>query len=291
MVRSGSCGCRATTTATRSNSSDAQNKVRQHVQHAAQFGLNWLAITNPGRVAHEKVSIDKIHPDILAAHRAVPQVLTFQGLEWDIPAAEHGTVTFAPTRQETALLHEFERQFDGVVNATTASSAANEARSVVAIRWLGRQVAAGRTPIALFLANHPARRGFDSPTRSALGATPTRPWRWAWRAHPAIRQPGSPAALSWGRAGSRSSRCWPACEPAARSWSTATSSTPRTCRCGLPGGTGPARSARRSRPQGRQGRADRQDRAHLQAQLPRRHPTACSRGRDRRARDRTRWRP
>lgn len=103
--------------------------------------------------------------------------------------------------------------------------------------------------------------------------------------------PGSAAARSWGRAGSRSSRCWPACEPAARSWSTATSSTPRTCRCGLPGGTGPARSARRSRPQGRQGRADRQDRAHLQAQLPRRHPTACSRGRDRRARDRTRWRP
>src|SRR6266540_559465 len=177
MVRSGSCGCRATTTATRSNSSDAQNKVRQHVQHAAQFGLNWLAITNHGRVAHEKVSIDKIHPDILAARRAVPHVLTFQGLEWDIPAAEHGTVTFAPTRQETALLHEFERQFDGVVNATTASSAANEARSVVAIRWLGRQVAAGRTPIALFLANHPARRGFDSPTRSALGATPTRPAR------------------------------------------------------------------------------------------------------------------
>src|SRR6266508_1382698 len=37
-----------------------------------------------------------------------------------------------------------------------------------------------------------SRQARISPTRSALGATPTRPWRWAWRAHPAIRQPGSP---------------------------------------------------------------------------------------------------
>ncbi len=96
-------------------------------------------------------------------------------MEWNIPAAEHGTVMFAPTTQETALLHEFERRFDGMVNATTASTPANEAQAVAAIRWLGAQVSARRTPIALFLANHPARRGLDSPheIRAWRDADPT----------------------------------------------------------------------------------------------------------------------
>jgi PHP domain len=146
-------------------SSDAQYKTSQQVQHAAQFGLSWLAITDHGRDAHEKVAIDKIHPDLLGARHDVPQVLTFQGLEWNIPAAEHGTVMFAPASQETALLHEFERQFDGVVTATTASTAANEARAVEAIRWLGDQVAAGRTPDRAVFGQPPGQAGLRLPAR------------------------------------------------------------------------------------------------------------------------------
>ena len=46
----------------------------------------------------------------------------FQGLEWNIPAAEHGTVFVHPGRNEVAVLKEFENAFDGVVNSTTAST-------------------------------------------------------------------------------------------------------------------------------------------------------------------------
>ena len=43
------------------------------------------------------------------------ETLVFQGLEWNIPAAEHGTVFVHPGSNEVAVLKEFENAFDGVV--------------------------------------------------------------------------------------------------------------------------------------------------------------------------------
>jgi hypothetical protein len=39
----------------------------------------------------------------------------YQGSEWNIPAAEHGTVFVHPGRNEVALLKEFENSYDGSV--------------------------------------------------------------------------------------------------------------------------------------------------------------------------------
>jgi len=157
-------------------SSDAMYTVGQQVGHASRYGLDWVVITDHGRVAHEKVGIDKTRPGILAARAGFPQMLVYQGLEWNIPGAEHGTVFMAPSADEVALLHEFERMFDGVVVYGAAASApSSEPLAVAGIRYLAAQVAAGRTPSALFLANHPARRGLDAPheIRNWIDADPT----------------------------------------------------------------------------------------------------------------------
>ncbi len=145
-------------------SSDGQYTVSQQVAHASQYGLQWMVITDHGRVAHEKVGIDKTRPGILQARADFPAMLVYQGLEWNIPGAEHGTVFMAPSDAEVALLHEFERMFDGVVVFGAAASApSSEPLALDGIRYLAAQVRAGRTSSALFLANHPSRRGLDAP--------------------------------------------------------------------------------------------------------------------------------
>jgi hypothetical protein len=144
-------------------SPDGLYTVRMQVEEARRNGVNWMVITDHGTDAHARIGVDKVNPDILTARNELRDMLVFQGLEWNIPAAEHGTVFVAPNSNELAVLKEFEQQFDGSINKWSANSAANEQHAVEGIKWLGQQMLSGRTPSALFLANHPARNGIDSP--------------------------------------------------------------------------------------------------------------------------------
>ncbi|WP_139977584.1 PHP domain-containing protein [Nocardioides litoris] len=144
-------------------SSDAQYRVIDQAQHAAAYGLDWLVITDHGGATHARIGVDKVNPEIVAARRELPDTLVFQGLEWNIPAAEHGTVFVAPGPNEVAVLKQFENEYDGSVKGASGSSPANEALAVAGVQWLGQQVDRKRVTDALFLANHPARNGIDSP--------------------------------------------------------------------------------------------------------------------------------
>jgi hypothetical protein len=144
-------------------SSDAQYRVIDQVRHANAYGLDWMVITDHGSVTHAKIGVDKVNPDIVAARGEVPDTLVFQGFEWNIPAAEHGTVFVHPGKNEVAVLKEFENTFDGVVTNTTASTPANEALAISGVHFLASAVTNRRVQDALFLANHPARKGIDSP--------------------------------------------------------------------------------------------------------------------------------
>lgn len=144
-------------------SPDGQYRVSDQVGHAAQYGLDWMVVTDHGSEAHAKLGVEKVNPDIVAARRAHRDMLVFQGLEWNIPAAEHGTVFVAPGRHEVDVLKQFENGYDGGVRGATASTPANEALAIAGLGFLADQVAEGRTDDALMLANHPARKGIDSP--------------------------------------------------------------------------------------------------------------------------------
>jgi hypothetical protein len=136
------------------------------VGQAARHRIDWLVITDHGRVAHEKVAIDRTLADVIATRFAYPSMLLYQGLEWNIPGAEHGTIFFAPGPNEAALLHTFEKSFDGVVvygSGATKNAPAVEAKAVEGLRWMNDQLNAGRSAAGLFLANHPSRRGLDAP--------------------------------------------------------------------------------------------------------------------------------
>jgi hypothetical protein len=144
-------------------SGDAVYRVIDQVRHAQAYGLDWMVITDHGSVQHAKIGVEKVHPDIVAARAELPGMLVFQGLEWNIPAAEHGTIIVTPGRDDVAVLKEFENAYDGTVTDTGASTPANEAHAIAGLNFLADAVRNHRVDQALFLANHPARRGVDSP--------------------------------------------------------------------------------------------------------------------------------
>jgi PHP domain-containing protein len=155
-------------------SGDGQYPVSAQVAKAKKHGLDWMVITDHGGVAHQKFSIDQVTPDIEKARRANRDILVYQGLEWNIPGAEHATVFLPPDRDTVDILRAFEAGYDGGVLSTPvanggkgliarATSADGEPYALAALRYLESQVLSGRTEIALMFANHPARRGVDSP--------------------------------------------------------------------------------------------------------------------------------
>ena len=156
-------------------SSDAQYRVIDQAKHGQAYGLDWLVITDHGSNAHAKIGVEKVNPDILNTRSALPELLTFQGLEWNIPGAEHATVFVHPGRNEVDVLKRFELAYDGSQLPATNTNEQNEAAAIAGIQFLGEQVRARKVEGALFLANHPARRGIDSPheIRNWRDADPT----------------------------------------------------------------------------------------------------------------------
>jgi hypothetical protein len=146
------------------HSSDGMYRPHDQAFAAARYGLDWIVITDHGSVGHAKFGVEKVNPDIRAARAALKNLLVFQGLEWNIPAAEHATVIVAPGDNEVAVLKAFENGYDGVVKGATASSAANEALAIQGLKFLAAQIGAkSGVDDAVMLANHPARKGIDSP--------------------------------------------------------------------------------------------------------------------------------
>jgi PHP domain-containing protein len=144
-------------------SSDGMYRVIDQAHHAAANGLDWLVITDHGGATHARIGVDLVNPQIKAARAELKDTLIFQGLEWNIPAAEHGTVFVAPGSREVEVLKQFENGYDGSVKNAGANTPANEQLALDGIQWLGQQVDQRRVADALFLANHPARNGIDSP--------------------------------------------------------------------------------------------------------------------------------
>ncbi|NGO15544.1 PHP domain-containing protein [Streptomyces sp. HC44] len=144
-------------------SNDGKYRVSDQVRQGARHGLDWMVITDHGNVTHAKIGVEKVNPDIVEARDTYEDTLVFQGLEWNIPAAEHGTVFVHPGKNEVAVLKQFETDYDGSVKGASDSTPANEALAIAGLNFLAEQVQRRKVKDILMLANHPARKGIDSP--------------------------------------------------------------------------------------------------------------------------------
>jgi hypothetical protein len=144
-------------------SHDAKYDFSQLALRGSQFGLDWMAFTEHSNFGHaDKGALAEL-AEILKARAENPRMLVFQGLEWYIPAAEHGTVLVAPGPNEAELLRRFERDWDGKLTSRAGNTPENEAHAVSALQWLAEQKRTGFVDDVLMFANHPSRLGIDSP--------------------------------------------------------------------------------------------------------------------------------
>ncbi|XVX21446.1 histidinol-phosphatase [Actinomycetota bacterium] len=176
------------------HSHDGHYTVAEQVSRGAGFGLGWMVITDHGGKEHARIGVERVNPEIRAARERHRAVRLFQGLEWNIPAADHGTVFVHPGAGEVAVLRAFEQAHDGAVLRAADSSAANEALAVKGVHYLRSAVSDKRVRDALMFANHPARLGLDAPHE-------VRAWRDAasgiavgWEAAPGHQAGGIPTA-------------------------------------------------------------------------------------------------
>ncbi|KOV65954.1 histidinol phosphatase [Streptomyces sp. AS58] len=184
-------------------SSDGKYRVVDQVRQGARYGMDWLVITDHGSATHARIGVEKVNPDIQRARAAHEDTLVFQGLEWNIPAAEHGTVFVHPGQNEVSVLKQFETDYDGSVKGAGGNSPANEALAVAGLAFLSDQVERRKVKDALMLANHPARRGVDSPheIRAWRDATPvSHQIAVGFEGAPGHQAAGLPAPLGPGRA-------------------------------------------------------------------------------------------
>ncbi|MBZ9642318.1 PHP domain-containing protein [Streptomyces sp. PSKA30] len=184
-------------------SNDGKYRVVDQVRQGAKHGMDWLVITDHGNATHAKIGVEKVNPDIREARDAYEDTLVFQGLEWNIPAAEHGTVFVHPGKNEVSVLKQFETDYDGSVKGASDSTPANEALAVAGLAFLSDQVRRRKVKDALMLANHPARRGVDSPheIRAWRDATPaSHQIAVGFEGAPGHQAAGIPAPLGMGRA-------------------------------------------------------------------------------------------
>lgn len=151
-------------------SHDAKYGFVQSVNRGEQFGLDWIVFAEHSNFGHANAGgAQREHDEIVKARKENPRVLIFQGLEWYIPAAEHATVMVAPGPNDVSLLTQFELAYDGKLNGLTVgkpgdpATAANEAKALAGIRWLGQKKREGFVDDVLVVANHPSRLGIDSP--------------------------------------------------------------------------------------------------------------------------------
>src|SRR2546423_14775778 len=108
--------------------------------------------TDAGPPAHEKPAADPTKANPAPARHRHPEILLWHGMEWNVPGAEHATVFFAPGANEASLLRTFEHDHDSRLQDDGSSSPENEARALMAVRWLKQNT---RDPIVVV--NHPTR--------------------------------------------------------------------------------------------------------------------------------------
>ncbi len=151
-------------------SHDAKYAMTTILDNAQRFGVGAIVFTEHSNFGHANTGgIFNAAREIEVARRARPDLMVFQGLEWYIPAAEHGTVIVAPGPQTMQVIRRFELLYDGKLNKwdkpdpATDQAAEFLQHAVDGIRWLAQQREAGLIDDVLVMANHPCRLGIDSP--------------------------------------------------------------------------------------------------------------------------------
>lgn len=130
---------------------DSSYTRTDNAKAAKEHGLAWMVHTDHGGPNHSLVTRDHAFPELLAARKAVPQLIQFHGMEFDVPAGEHASLIFAPGAQEAAQQFEVEQRFNRREPLDPSTRDSGE-QMIAALRHLQ-----GLQPQPLMFINHPSR--------------------------------------------------------------------------------------------------------------------------------------
>lgn len=129
---------------------DSPYSRSHNASQAKAFGLRWMVHTDHGGPGHSLVTRDQAYPALLRARADVPEVMQFNGMEFDVPAGEHASLIIAPGPQERDQLFIAERDFSR--SEPLQGSRDTEEQMQAALAYL-REL----TPAPLMFINHPSR--------------------------------------------------------------------------------------------------------------------------------------
>lgn len=131
---------------------DAWYTVLHNAQRARQFGLDWMVVTDHGGPGHSQLNFEKAWPDVVAARAALPDLVLFYGMEFDVPGGEHASLILPIDSAEREMLRQIEAGF-GKREAFPSDPARNtKSRMIEALRFM-----AGFPEAPIIIANHPSR--------------------------------------------------------------------------------------------------------------------------------------
>lgn len=140
----------STTPPTPVRGGDSSYSRSHNALQAKSFGLRWMVHTDHGGPGHSAVTRDHAYPALLRARAEVPEVIQFNGMEFDVPAGEHASLIITPGPQEMDQLVTAERDFSR--SEPLQGSRDTEAQMQAALAYL-RDL----SPAPLMFINHPSR--------------------------------------------------------------------------------------------------------------------------------------
>lgn len=141
---------RSTTPPTPVRGGDSSYSRSRNAVQAKAFGLRWMVHTDHGGPGHSAVTRDHAYPALVQARADVPEVIQFNGMEFDVPAGEHASLIIAPGPAERDQLVTAERNFSR--SEPLQGSRDTEQQMQAALAHLR-----GLDPAPLMFINHPSR--------------------------------------------------------------------------------------------------------------------------------------
>lgn len=141
---------RSTTPPTPVRGGDSHYTRSRNAAQAKAFGLRWMVHTDHGGPGHSSVTRDHAWPALVQARVDVPDIIQFNGMEFDVPAGEHASLIIAPGPDERDQLVIAERDYSR--SEPLQGSRDTQQQMLAALDYLD-----ALQPQPLMLINHPSR--------------------------------------------------------------------------------------------------------------------------------------
>jgi hypothetical protein len=135
---------------------DAKYSIPLNAQMASHYGLSWMVITDHGGPNRAKLALEQAYPELVASRKALPHILQFYGMEFDVPGnspgGRHASFIMPHRPSEAEQLYQIESRYNGRQGVPPGPEKAEDAFMLQALKAMD---ALPDKP--LLLVNHPAR--------------------------------------------------------------------------------------------------------------------------------------